>query len=299
MSDVVSAPSLFRHQQAILGESPFFDATGSLYWCDITAGLVYRSPVDGAVDGSDDEVFGLPAPVASLHPALRAGTPGFVVSLGDRIVLTDASFTTVTELARVRHAHAGLRLNEGKVDPAGRWVTGSMNVTTGEPDGAIYALDARGTAPTLRVLRGGVGIANGFEWSLDGGSFYFADTSVQSVYRGRYSADGDVTDEQVYVHGGMHDGLTLDAEGNAWGALYGEGVVVKYDGGGAELLRVELPVPNVTSVAFGGRDLSTLYITTARENLTEQQLVEHPLSGSVFQVETSTRGRLPNVFLVG
>src|ERR1700712_1360693 len=123
MGDFVSVPTVFRQAKAILGESLFFDGGDALYWCDITAGVVHRSPLDGAADGSADETFALPAPVASFHPALIGGVgeprdtaaPGFVVSLGDRIVLTDSTFTIVRELATVQHAHASLRLNEGKV----------------------------------------------------------------------------------------------------------------------------------------------------------------------------------------
>ncbi|UFS60444.1 SMP-30/gluconolactonase/LRE family protein [Subtercola endophyticus] len=297
MSDFVAEPTVFRTSGAILGESLFFDGAESMFWCDITAGLVHRSPVGGAVDGSDDETFALPAPVASFHPAVIAGEAGFVVSLRDRVVLTDSAFVIVRELATIPHAHAGLRLNEGKVDPAGRWVTGSMNLTTGEPDGAIYSVDARSGPPTLRVLRGGLGVANGFEWSADGGTFYFTDTSVETVYAGGYTSSGDVSEDIVLLHGGPHDGLTLDTDGNFWGALYGEGAVVKYSGTGEEILRVELPTPNVTSVAFGGAGLSTLFVASARENLTEQQLVEHPLSGALFSIDTGTTGRLPNTFL--
>ncbi|MCU1481487.1 MAG: hypothetical protein JWQ19_2273 [Subtercola sp.] len=298
MSDLVAEPTVFRTAEAILGESLFFDGVDSMFWCDITAGLVHRSPIGGAIDGSDDDVFALPAPVASFHPARVADEVGFVVSLGDRIVLTDTSFAIVRELAKIEHAHAGLRLNEGKVDPVGRWVTGSMNLTTGDPDGAIYCVDARSGPPALRVLRGGLGVVNGFEWSADGGTFYYTDTSVESVYAGGYTAAGEVSDELVLLHGGAHDGLTLDTAGNFWGALYGDGVVVKYSGAGEEMLRVKLPAPHVTSVAFGGAELSTLFVASARENLTEQQLVEHPLSGAIFSIETDARGRLPNTFIV-
>jgi len=287
-------PAVFRRAAAILGESLVVDAAAdapALLWCDITAGLIHRSPFDGSPDGADDTVVALPAPVASFHLAVVEGEPGFVVSLGDRVVLADREGGILRELAAVDHAHAGMRLNEGKVDPAGRWVTGSMDLTRGEPDGAFYSVGPDGT---LRVMAGGVGTANGLEWSADGTRVFFTDTAAQTVYTGAYSADGDIADVGVFHHGDMNDGLTIDADGWLWSALYGDGVVVRYDTDGVERERHEFPAPNLTSVAFGG---STLYVTSARENLTEQQLQDHPLSGSVFSLETETAGRPARVFV--
>jgi sugar lactone lactonase YvrE len=286
--------SVFRKTEAILGESLVWEpATASMLWCDITAGLIHRSPLSGGVAGDDDEIFSLPAPVCSFHPADRAAGAGLVVSLGDRIVSTDAHGGDVIELARIDHAHPGLRMNEGKVDPMGRWITGSMDLTTGEPDGAFYSVRTDGS---VRTLLGGIGTANGIDWSLDGRQIYFTDTSAGTVYRADYTEQGDIENATALLTGAPHDGLTVDADGCLWGALYGEGRVVRYDGSGRELLSVELEAPNVTSLAFGGPGLSTLYVASARENLTEQQLVAHPLSGSVFAIETGVRGREANVF---
>ncbi|GAB2447821.1 sugar lactone lactonase YvrE [Conyzicola lurida] len=290
------SPTVFRSARAILGESLVADAASdapAMLWCDITAGLLHRSPLDGAADGSDDGVIALPAPVASFHLADLDGARGYVVSLGDRVVLVDAAGDIVRQLAAIDHAHDGLRLNEGKVDPAGRWVTGSMDLTRGEPDGAFYSVTAEGA----RVIAGGIGTANGLEWSPDGTRIYYTDTSTQTIYTGAYSADGDISGVEVFHTGEMHDGLAMDAEGCLWGAVYGGGVVVRYDGAGTELERHEFPAPNLTSVAFGGGDSATLYVASARENLTEGQLQRHPLSGSVFALQTGTSGRAARVFV--
>ena len=262
-----------------------------MLWCDITAGLLHRSPLAGDPGGADDTVLALPAPLASFHRAELGGEPGYVASLGDRVVLADRAGAVVRELARIDHAHPGMRLNEGKVDPAGRWVTGSMDLTRGEPDGAFYSVGPDGGA---RVIAGGLGTANGLEWSLDGTRIYYTDTSTQTIYTGGYSADGDISDVEVFHHGEMHDGLTVDADGWLWSAVYGAGVVVRYDENGVERERHEFEAPNLTSVAFAG---STLYVASARENLTEEQLLAHPLSGAVFALETTTTGRPARVFV--
>lgn len=298
MGSVLGVPEVFRDSRAILGESLVWDPDGTepaMIWCDISAGSIHRSGLGGPSDGSADRVITLTPPVASLSPAEIAGGAGFVMSLEDRIIVTDASGSLIRTVAIIEHAHSGLRLNEGKVDPAGRWVTGSMNVTGADPVGAFYSVTRDGD---MRLLRGGIGVANGLEWSLDGRRIYFTDTSVGTIYTGTYSPEGEIRDVGTFIEDGPHDGLTIDTDGNFWGAMYGRGEVVHYDSTGRRMFAIEIPVPNVTSVAFGGPDLSTLYIASARENLTEAQLEAYPLSGDVFRIQTNTRGRLPYPFIV-
>ncbi|MFP7761934.1 SMP-30/gluconolactonase/LRE family protein [Marisediminicola sp. LYQ134] len=290
MTNPVSVPRLFRDSAAILGESIVWDAAANaVLWCDITAGTLHRSPIDGPVDGSADEVVRVPPPLASFHPAAGGG---LVASLGDRVVLLDDAGVVVREVARIEHAHGGMRLNEGKADPSGRWITGSMDFA-GTPDGAFYSV---GVGGDVRVLRGGFGTANGIDFSDDGSRIFFTDTAVSTIYVGDYSVAGEIGDVEPFHQGEPHDGLTLDVEGYVWSGLYGEGRVVRYTPDGVEDLVVALPVPNITSVAFGGADLSTLFVASARENLTEEQLREHPLSGGVFAIDTGTHGRHPHSF---
>ena len=281
MNVVRGLPRIFRDAKAILAESIVWDPAGFVLWCDITSGLLYRCPIDGL----DDTVIELPPPLTSFAPA--ATRSGYVASLGDRIVLADA-VGGIQILARIEHAHAGLRLNEGKCDPYGRWITGSMNLTTGEPDGALYSVTADGR---VRVLRGGFGVANGFEWSLDDTEMFFTDTAVKTIYRAPYSETGELGNVKVFHCGEPHDGLTIDAEGFLWGGIYGGGRVVRYTPEGIEDVTVELPAPNITSVAFGGPGMSTLFVGSARENLTEEQLEAYPLSGAIFAIDTATHGR--------
>ncbi|GAB3606256.1 hypothetical protein GCM10027413_16650 [Conyzicola nivalis] len=291
-----STPTVFRDARAILGESLVLDDTApapAMLWCDISAGLLHRSVLAGDPGGADDTVLALPAPLASFHRAEVGGAPGYVASLGDRVVLADDRGAIVRELARIDHAHPGLRLNEGKVDPFGNWVTGSMDMTRGEPDGAFYSISPAGD---VRVIAGGLGTSNGLEWSLDGSRVYFTDTAVGTIYTGGYTADGEIADVEVFHHGDMNDGLAIDADGWLWSSIYGDGVVVRYDPQGVERERHGFDAPNLTSVAFAG---SSLYVASARENLTEEQLREQPLSGAVFALETGTTGRPGRVFVTG
>lgn len=280
---------VFRDTRAILVESPFW-RPGELLWADISTGTVHVSPWEGAIDGSDDRVVAVEAPLGSFQPVDRGG---YVAALGDRLVLLDDSFAITRTLAPIEHVHAGLRMNEGKCDPFGRFVAGSMNLTTGEPDGALYRVDAEGT---LETLLGGFGVANGFEWSDDGRTFYFTDTSASTVFRSDYGPGDELGEPEPFLVGHPFDGLALDVDGGFWTGANGDGTVLHWSAGGELLDEIAIPAPNVTGVAFGGPDRSTLFVGTAREKLEEQDLRDAPLSGGVFAVDTATRGRPVHAF---
>ncbi|MBF4604976.1 SMP-30/gluconolactonase/LRE family protein [Curtobacterium sp. VKM Ac-2884] len=279
--------TVFSDARAVLAESIVWDPSEQLLrWTDITLGTLVTAQSDGTVVST----VPLPPPLASFQPRAAGG---FVAALGDTVVVTDEHGVVERELTRVEHATAGLRFNEGKCDPFGRFLVGSMNLTTGEPDGALYSVEADGAT---RVLRGGFGVTNGFEWSDDGTVMYVTDTSASTIYRGSYGPDGELGELEPFVVGHAHDGLVRDDEGCSWSAVYGGGRVERYGPDGSHLETVELPTPNVTSVAFGGPDMSTLFVASARENLTEEQLEEHPSSGAILAVPTRVHGFPANTF---
>ncbi|MFK4482079.1 MULTISPECIES: SMP-30/gluconolactonase/LRE family protein [unclassified Curtobacterium] len=279
--------TVFSDARAVLAESIVWDPSAQLLrWTDITLGTLVTAQSDGTVVST----VPLPPPLASFQPRASGG---FVAALGDTVVVTDEHGAIERELTRVEHATAGLRFNEGKCDPFGRFLVGSMNLTTGEPDGALYSVEADGTT---RLLRGGFGVTNGFEWSDDGTVMYVTDTSASTIYRGSYGPDGELGELEPFVVGHAHDGLVRDDEGCSWSAIYGGGRVERYGPDGSHLETVELPTPNVTSVAFGGPDMSTLFVASARENLTEEQLEQHPSSGAILAVPTRVHGFPANTF---
>jgi len=279
--------TVFSDAGAVLVESIVWDpAAEHLLWTDITLGTLTTSNAAGHVESS----VPLPPPLASFQP--RAGG-GWVAALGDSVVVTDARGTIEREIARVAHTTEGNRFNEGKCDPFGRFLVGSMNVTTGEPDAALYSVEPDGA---IRVLRGGFGVTNGIEWSDDGSVMYVTDTSTSTIYRGSYGPDGELGELEPFIVGAAHDGLVRDDEGCSWSAIYGGGRVERYGPDGSHLETVELPAPNVTSVAFGGPDMSTLFVGTARENASEEDLEQHPHAGAVFAVPTRVHGFPANTF---
>jgi sugar lactone lactonase YvrE len=143
---------------------------------------------------------------------------------------------------------------------------------------------------------GGIGTSNGFEWSRDGRTMYYSDTDEKTIYRADYSLDAELSNIEVVTVGHSHDGATMDAEGYLWTAIYGEGRVMRFSPDGTEDASIALPAPNVTSVAFGGSDLSVLYVASARENMSAAELRSSPMAGAIFSIQTSTHGFLPYLF---
>ncbi|WP_053387335.1 SMP-30/gluconolactonase/LRE family protein [Leucobacter japonicus] len=271
---------VFRSTRAILVESLWWDArTSEVVWVDITAGLLHRGRLDGAVDGSEDRVVSLPPPVSAVQPA-----PGgrYVAALEDSVVLLGSDGLIERVVARLPHRRFGMRLNEGKVDPFGRFVVGGMGLIGEAPDADLWSVSADGDA---RALRGGFGVANGLEWSDDGRTMFVTDTSTSTIYRGIYGPNGDLGELAPHITGRAHDGLALAADGTFWNGLYGEGHVVRWAPDGTLLEEVPILSPNLTSVAFAGPELTTLLIGSARENLTEQQLQAAPESGAIYRIE--------------
>lgn len=280
---------VFRAARSILAESIWWDASGAIEWCDITSGLLRRSPIDAPVDGSADRVLEFPPPVSAFQPTADGG---YVLALGDTVAVCDGDGAGLRTIATVSHRHPGIRFNEAKCDPFGRFVVGSMDVTTGDPDGAIYAIEPDGRCTTLI---GGIGVANGFEWSDDGDRMYFTDTAASTIFVAEY--DGrELRGVEPFVVGMASDGLARDADGGFWNGINDIGVVVRWDADGVKTDEVDVPAGHVTSVAFGGPDLSTLFIATAREKLTEAELEAQPLTGSIFSLQTGTRGFPVNRF---
>lgn len=283
---------VFRREPAIIAESPFWDASRRrLVWTDISNGLLHLSPLGGAENGDDDEVHALEPPLACIQPAAGGG---MVAGLGDRVVLLADDGTVTRQLDETPLPNAGMRLNEGKCDPFGRFVVGAMNTVTGEADASVYSVTADGGA---RPIAGGFGITNGFEWSDDGTSMFLADTSVKTVYRAAYLEDGSLGELVPFLTGHSFDGAARDVDGCLWTALNGESGIARWTPEGELDTLIELPAPAICGVAFGGDDLGLLFVGTAREKMTEEQLEEHPLSGSMLVIEgTGTAGRPPGVF---
>ncbi|WP_188195160.1 SMP-30/gluconolactonase/LRE family protein [Nonomuraea sp. SYSU D8015] len=183
----------------------------------------------------------------------------------------------------------GVRMNDGGCDPDGRFYIGSMAYDESPGRGSLYVAEPDGT---LRVVLPEVTISNGFDFSPDGSRAYYADTPTGRVDVLDYDPERGLSGRRPFAvvdpGRGAPDGLTVDAEGGVWVALWQGGAVHRYDAGGRLDAVISLPVRKVTAVAFGGEHLDRLFITTSALDVDRS---EQPEAGAVFAADPGVRGR--------
>lgn len=269
-----------------LGEAPVWLAdTRQLLWVDILAPAIHLSdPATGR-----DSVLPLPELVGSVVPSRRGG---FVAAMGGAFRRLDWNSGAGALLATPEPDKPGNRFNDGKCDRAGRFFAGTMAMDAGPGQGTLWRLEPDGR---LGAVETGVHVSNGLGWSPDDRTFYFTDTGTRTVYAYDYDLrSGTATNRRPfasYADGAAKpDGLAVDAEGFVWIALWDGWGVARHAPDGRLDRFVALPVPRPTSLAFGGDDLRTIFVTSARVRLSAAQLAEAPLSGSVFAFEAPVPG---------
>jgi sugar lactone lactonase YvrE len=274
--------------EAELGEGPTWDArTGTLIWIDILAPEIHRwNPSTGVSTTST-----APQHVGAAKPRSNGG---LVVNLRDGVAIVD---TAGEYRWLVYWARDAVRGNDAGVDGAGRLWAGTMRYDGGEGGGWLARIEPDGKASMVLEK---VGISNGVGWSPDNTLMYFADTTTGLVDVFDYDLDsGSPTSRRHLVDvGGSPDGLCVDADGCVWVALWGEGEVRRYTPDGTLDRTVSVPASLTTACCFGGDQLTDLYITTARVGLSEAELADRPLSGSVFVVPNAGVG-LPSTVFAG
>jgi sugar lactone lactonase YvrE len=278
-------PEIILDARATLGEGPAWDAkTKTLYWVDILEKRVhsYREDHDSFVQL--DEMPGCLAPTndGTLLIAARASILELEPATGRQTILASVS----------ESEHANNRFNDGKCDPAGRFLVGTMNMDEKSPTGALYSFDGQ----AITRLQDGVRISNGLAWSPDYKTFHYIDTPTREVQAFDYDlSTGQIANPHVVITVpeslGWPDGMTSDIEGNLWIAMWGGACITHWNPKTGQLLeQISLPAKNVTSCVFGGDDLNELYITSARVGLGSADLTAYRHSGSLMRVKTRVRG---------
>jgi sugar lactone lactonase YvrE len=266
---------------------------GRLRFVDIPRGRVF----DVDVDGTDVRWIDLPAPVTAVHPTVDPET--VLILDGDGIALARDG-RVAERLAAPLAGRPEVRMNDGNLDPAGRYFAGSM-AYDGEPGmGCLYRLDPDGSLHTVLT---GVAISNGLDWSPDTTLCYFVDSPLRRIDVFDYDlATGQLSNRRPFADTGtipgVPDGLTVDAEGGVWVAFFGGSRVCRFGPGGVVDRVVTLPVSQVTSCSFGGAELDQLFITTSTEYLSVTELRAQPEAGAVFRVEPGSIGRPPTEVVI-
>lgn len=279
------AVELVVDAENVVGECPLWEsAAGRVVWVDIPKGEVHRySPLTGHHER------GVVGDVAAAIALRRGG--GYVVAREKDVVLVDDSLAAVSTLATFDLA-PGERFNDGACDPTGRFWVGTAAPKTSPRTGALYRITATGDAT---VAREGVALSNGLGWSPDGSILYYVDSMSRRIDRFAFDGQsGAIAPLAPLVEfeedDGVPDGLCVDVQGGVWIALWGGWAVRRYLGDGTLAAVVELPVAQVTSCAFGGRDVKELYITSARSELDDAALSRQPLAGALFRCRAEVAG---------
>ena len=278
--------------RARLGEGALWHPTEQrLYWVDIEGKALHLyNP-----ETREDKVWEVGERIGTVVPVEGGGA---LVALQNGIHHIDTETGKLTFVTNPIKKE-GIRFNDGKCDPAGRFWVGTMALDSEEGAANLYMLDLDGK---VHHKLGNLTISNGIVWTQDKKTVYFTDTRTQQVKAFDYdNATGEISNERTIIsipkEEGSPDGMTLDAEGNLWIALHGAGAVAKYSPeSGEQLLRVKVPAVNTTSCAFGGKNLDTLYITSGREWLREEKLSRYPASGGLFSVKPGVRGVSANFY---
>jgi len=274
-----------------LGEGPLWSVDEeSLLFVDITAGALRSwTAADGLADRRRfDGLLGFAMP-------RRGG--GLVAGVDRRLELVapDGSSRTIVT---VEPDHPDNRFNDAKCDPAGRLWAGTMSMHREPGVAALYRLEPGGE---LEPAVTGLTISNGLGWSPDARTMYLIDSPTQRIDAFDFDlAAGALSNRRPLVEidpaEGLPDGLTIDAAGGIWVALFGGAEVRRYGPDGALDLRLPLPTSNCTCPALGGADLRDLFVTTAKHKLEPDQLARQPLAGALFHGRSPWPGMPLNRF---
>jgi len=271
--------------RAMLGEGAVWcDRASVLWWVDIEAPALHRfEPATGA-----DRAWPMPESIGCLALGRDRSV---VVALASGLAWFDPETERLDRFLEIEASEPDTRLNDGRCDRQGRLWVGSMARNGTGACGRLYRCDSTCATPMLA----GIQVPNSITFSPDGRTMYFADTPTGTIRAfeldpasGRLSAERDFA--TVRPFDGLPDGATVDADGGLWVAQWDGGRISRFHPDGRLDRSIRLPVPRPTCCAFGGTDLETLFVTSARVGLAAQALEHAPLSGGVFSLRPSERG---------
>jgi sugar lactone lactonase YvrE len=269
--------------QAILGEGPVWVVQErALYWVDINGRKIFR------LRNGEAQSWETPIKVGSLAPRRQGG---FVAGTDQGLAFVDLEEERFDVFANPEEDLPDNRFNDGKVDRSGRFWAGTMDSHERKALGSLYRLDP---GLELAVIDSGYHVTNGPAFSPDGRTMYENDSARQVTYAFGLDDAGNAAGRRVFrQHGkgeGYPDGMTVDADGCLWIAFWDGWCVRRYAPDGELLQTVEVPVQRPTACAFGGENLTTLFVTSARRGIEGTDLDNQPLAGGLFAADVGVQG---------
>lgn len=281
----------------LLGECPLWHPDEeALYWIDIAGFAVHRlHPASNA-----HRSWSLPSEPGCIA---RCASGGLIVAMRSGLVMLDTETGALSPLLDAPYDQSRMRFNDGRCDANGRLWVGTLYEPRDQPLGSLFCIERN----TARDIRNPVTVSNGLAFSVDNRTLFHADTTAHRILAYEFDlATGQVGKSRLFKqfsadksqnYGGRPDGAAVDSENAYWCAMYEGGRLLRLAENGEVLNEISLPVRCPTMVAFGGADLQTLYITTARHNRTEAELIQLPLSGCVLSLRVDVPGRIEPAFL--
>jgi sugar lactone lactonase YvrE len=272
---------------AVLGEGPYWRPEDeALLWVDVVRGHLHMTRVQVGET--------ITIELHTVSAAFPAVGGGFVTAGGHRLLLraTRPGEGWAGRIIAEAPARDGVRFNDASVDPAGRVWVGSMDIKEKEPLGTLYRLDSGGT---LTPVVKGATVSNGIGWSPDGTRMYYNDSPLRRIDMFDYDqATGEAYQGRMFADlsgaEGFPDGLTVDADGYVWVAMFAGGALRRFTPAGHQDAVIPLPVSQPTSCAFGGPGMADLFVTTAYRDLSEAQRAAEPLAGRLLRLRPGPVG---------
>jgi len=287
-------PERLTDFRAGLGEGPVWDVDKQrIVWIDIPGKKILTT------DPSTGDTSSVDTP-SEIGAVALADSGGYLAALEDGLYTGDGSGSWQL-LAPIEASDGQTRMNDGKCDPRGAFVGGTIARDGREGAASLYHVNGGGN---VHKLLDGISISNGLDWTPDGETMYYIDTPTLTIMSHPYdglspSLGTPVPVVELSEGAGFPDGMTLDSDGCLWVGIWDGHAVHRYTPNGVLDTVIDLPVTNVTSCAFGGQDLETLFITTASAGLSEEQREAEPLAGALFSVRPGVSGRPPTRFRTG
>jgi sugar lactone lactonase YvrE len=284
----------------LLGESPvWLPDVQELYWCDIPGRMLNR------FDPASDELqqWGFDCDLGSIAPTHDGA---MLIAMRDGLWRFDTRNGYCALLVEPPYDMANERFNDGKCDPQGRFWVGTIY----EPRQPALAALYRFGGGELDCMAREITVSNGLAWSPDGRTMYWSDTQAHVIYAFDFDGDSGAIDnprvfasfprkqpgQDLATYGGRPDGAAVDAEGCYWTAMFEGQRLLRLSPQGEVIREVKLPVRCPTMPCFGGPDLKTIYITTARANRPLEELAQQPWAGCVLALDVGVPGLPVNVF---